>query len=44
MAAGVIPPSLITLAGTWGTVTDQGDLTYLNLVHVAGPTAPILTT
>jgi hypothetical protein len=25
---------LITLAGTWGTVTDQGDLTYLNLVHL----------
>ena len=21
-------------AGTWGTVTDQGDLTYLNLVHL----------
>ena len=32
--AGVIPPNLITLAGTWGTVTDQGDLTYLNLVHL----------
>jgi hypothetical protein len=32
--AGVIPPGLITLAGTWGTVTDQGDLTYLNLVHL----------
>ena len=32
--AGLIPPSLITLAGTWGTVTDQGDLTYLNLVHL----------
>ena len=34
VAAGVIPPGLITLAGTWGTVTDQGDLTYLNLVHI----------
>ncbi len=34
VAAGVIPPNLITLAGTWGTVTDQGDLTYLNLVHL----------
>jgi ribulose 1,5-bisphosphate synthetase/thiazole synthase len=34
LAAGVIPPSLQTIAGTWGTVTDQGDLTYLNLVHV----------
>jgi ribulose 1,5-bisphosphate synthetase/thiazole synthase len=36
VAAGVIPPNLITLAGTWGTVTDQGDLTYLNLVHLGG--------
>jgi ribulose 1,5-bisphosphate synthetase/thiazole synthase len=34
LAAGVIPTSLQTIAGTWGTVTDQGDLTYLNLVHV----------
>ncbi len=34
VAAGLIPPNLITLAGTWGTVTDQGDLTYLNLVHL----------
>ena len=34
VAAGVIPPSLNTIAGTWGTVTDQGDLTYLNLVHL----------
>ena len=34
--AGLIPPNLITLAGTWGTVTDQGDLTYLNLVHIPG--------
>jgi ribulose 1,5-bisphosphate synthetase/thiazole synthase len=32
--AGIIPPYLKTIAGTWGTVTDQGDLTYLNLVHV----------
>ena len=34
VAAGVIPPNLVTLAGTWGSVTDQGDLTYLNLVHL----------
>jgi len=34
LAAGIIPPSLHTIAGTWGTVTDQGDLTYLNLVHI----------
>ena len=34
VAAGLIPASLSTIAGTWGTVTDQGDLTYLNLVHL----------
>src|SRR3974377_551705 len=34
LAAGIIPPSLHTIAGTWGGVSDQGDLTYLNLVHV----------
>lgn len=34
VAAGVIPPNLITMAGTWGTVTDRGDLTYLNLIHM----------
>src|SRR6202158_1423710 len=34
LEAGIIPASLNTIAGTWGTVTDQGDLTYLNLVHV----------
>ena len=34
LAAGIIPPSLQTIAGTWGTVSEQGDLTYLNLVHV----------
>jgi hypothetical protein len=36
VAAGVIPASLATLAGTWGAVSDQGDLTYLNLVHLSG--------
>lgn len=34
VAAGVIPASLSTIAGTWGTVSDQGDLTYLNLIHL----------
>jgi ribulose 1,5-bisphosphate synthetase/thiazole synthase len=34
--AGLIPQSLKTIAGTWGSVTDQGDLTYLNLVHIPG--------
>jgi ribulose 1,5-bisphosphate synthetase/thiazole synthase len=32
--AGIIPPYLHTIAGTWGAVSDQGDLTYLNLVHM----------
>jgi ribulose 1,5-bisphosphate synthetase/thiazole synthase len=34
VTAGLIPASLSTIAGTWGTVTDHGDLTYLNLVHL----------
>jgi ribulose 1,5-bisphosphate synthetase/thiazole synthase len=34
-ASGVIPAKLATIAGTWGTVSDQGDLTYLNLIFVA---------
>ncbi len=34
LAAGVIPANLSTIAGTWGAVSDQGDLTYLNLVHL----------
>ena len=34
LAAGIIPPNLHTIAGTWGSVSEQGDLTYLNLVHV----------
>jgi ribulose 1,5-bisphosphate synthetase/thiazole synthase len=32
--AGIIPAHLHTIAGTWGTVSEQGDLTYLNLVHM----------
>lgn len=35
LEAGLLPANLATIAGTWGTVTDQGDLTYLNLVHIA---------
>src|SRR3984885_14032991 len=34
VAAGIIPPTLSTIAGTWGKVSDQGDLTYLNLAHL----------
>jgi hypothetical protein len=34
LAAGLLPDNLATIAGTWGTVSDQGDLTYLNMVHL----------
>ena len=34
--SGLIPENLNTITGTWGAITDQGDLTYLNLVHLAG--------
>jgi len=34
--AGVIPADLTTLAGTWGALHDTGELTYMNLVHLAG--------
>ncbi len=36
LEAGLLPPNLTTIAGTWGAVSDQGDLTYLNLVALAG--------
>ncbi len=33
---GLIPPELTTIAGTWGAVHDTGELTYMNLIHLAG--------
>jgi len=33
---GLIPPNLNTIAGTWGAVHDSGEMTYMNLVHLAG--------
>lgn len=33
--AGLLPPHLNTIAGTWGAVHDSGELTYMNLVHLA---------
>ncbi len=33
---GVIPADLNTIAGTWGAVHDTGELTYMNLIHLAG--------
>jgi ribulose 1,5-bisphosphate synthetase/thiazole synthase len=35
MDAGLIPNNLNTICGTWGAISEQGDLTYLNLVHLA---------
>ena len=35
-AEGLIPADLDTIAGTWGAVHDSGELTYMNLVHLAG--------
>ena len=34
--AGIIPANLTTIAGTWGAVHDTGEMTYMNLVHLAG--------
>jgi hypothetical protein len=36
IADGVIPAHLSTLAGTWGAVHDSGELTYMNVVALAG--------
>ena len=32
---GLIPEHLNTIAGTWGAVHDTGELTYMNLIHLA---------
>ncbi len=36
LAEGLIPAHLTTIAGTWGAMHDTGELTYMNLVHLAG--------
>jgi ribulose 1,5-bisphosphate synthetase/thiazole synthase len=36
LEAGLLPAGLSTIAGTWGAISDQGDLTYLNLIGLAG--------
>jgi hypothetical protein len=36
IADGLIPADLTTIAGTWGAMHDSGELTYMNLVHLAG--------
>jgi hypothetical protein len=35
-AGGVIPPGLKTIGGTWSTITDSGEATYLNMIHLTG--------
>jgi hypothetical protein len=35
LQAGIIPAHLTTIAGTWGAMHDSGELTYMNLVHLA---------
>lgn len=35
MKAGIIPVHLSTIGGTWGAAHDSGELTYMNLVHLA---------
>ena len=36
IADGVIPAHLNTIGGTWGAIHDSGELTYMNLIHLAG--------
>lgn len=33
--AGMIPAHMNTIAGTWGAAHDTGELTYMNLIHLA---------
>jgi hypothetical protein len=35
-AAGVIPPGIKSIGGTWSTITDSGEATYLNMIHLTG--------
>ena len=35
-AEGVIPPGLKSIGGTWSTITDSGEATYLNMIHLTG--------
>lgn len=36
IADGLLPDHLNTIGGTWGAMHDTGELTYMNLVHLAG--------
>jgi hypothetical protein len=35
-AEGVIPPGMKSIGGTWSTITDSGEATYLNMIHLTG--------
>jgi hypothetical protein len=35
-ASGVIPPGLKTIGGTWSTINEAGEATYLNMIHLTG--------
>ena len=35
-AAGVIPSGMKSIGGTWSTITDSGEATYLNMIHLTG--------
>jgi hypothetical protein len=35
-ATGVIPPGLKSIGGTWSTINDAGEATYLNMIHLTG--------
>src|SRR5262249_25813540 len=35
-AQGVIPAGLTSIGGTWGTISDTGEATYLNMAHMPG--------
>jgi hypothetical protein len=35
-AEGVIPAGLKSIGGTWSTITDSGEATYLNMIHLTG--------
>ncbi len=34
--AGIIPKGLTSIGGTWSTITDSGEATYLNMIHLTG--------
>ena len=33
---GIIPPGIKGISGTWSTITDQGEASYMNMIHMDG--------